>query len=118
MSYLNFNKFFLGGRISKKPELISSNGIVYVSFRVTVDRYEDGMKHTSTFNCVAHGKSKAEFIYRNFTVGSAIFITGHIESNGYINKRQELVEYFTVYVDDVSFVDPKPKNFDPDAEPG
>ena len=116
MANFNFNKVILGGRLTADPELKTTpNGIVVTSFSIAVNRRyskssEGQANQQSDFiNCVAW-RTQAEFITRYFKKGSAICVTGSLQTRSW-NDQQGNKRYATeVVVDEVNFVDSKGEN--------
>ena len=104
------NKVSLVGRLTHDPELRytqGSNSNVNASFSVAVNRRfknSDGNYDADFIRCVAFGKT-AEFIGNYFNRGSAIGITGHIQTGSYTNKDGQKIYTTDVVVEDAEFVE-------------
>lgn len=73
------NQITIMGRLTKNPELRTTNGGTSVcSFTVAVDR-DYGDKQTDFIECVAW-KNTGEFISRYFSKGHMIALTGKLQS--------------------------------------
>lgn len=113
MSSLNLNKVVLCGRLTADPELKQTpNGISVVSFTIAVNRRFQSKNDTQAsqqadFINVVAWRSTAEFISRYFRKGSAICVTGSIQSRTW-NDQQGQKRYATeVVIDEAMFVDSK-----------
>ena len=115
MSSLNLNKVVLCGRLTADPELKqTTSGIAVVSFTLAVNRRfqakgTDGApaQQQADFISVVAWRQTAEFISRYFKKGSALCITGSIQTRTW-QDAQGQKRYFTdVVVDEVNFVDSK-----------
>lgn len=106
MANLNFNKIFLGGRLTADPELKTlQTGTVICNFTIAVTRqFSKGEnKDTDFFNCIAFGKT-AELIQKYFVKGSSIFVTGSVQNRSYEKDGQKRYISETL-IDAVNFVD-------------
>lgn len=110
MSNLNFNRVTIGGRLTKKPELLSiSNSDHCVSnFCVAVTRASkvNGQPDADFFNCTAFNKT-AEFVNKFFDKGSSIMLEGRLQQRSYTNKDNQKVWTTEIIVSNVYFVDSK-----------
>lgn len=113
MSSLNLNKVVLCGRLTADPELKQTpNGISVVSFTIAVNRRFQSKNDTQAsqqadFINVVAWRSTAEFISRYFRKGSAICVTGSIQTRTW-NDQQGQKRYATeVVIDEAMFVDSK-----------
>ena len=103
MSNLNLNKVVLSGRLTSKPELkVTPSGINVCSFSIAIKRR--GAEESDFVNCQAWRKT-AEFISQYFDKGSAICVTGSIQTRSW-NDNNGNKRYATeVVVDEAMFVD-------------
>ena len=103
MSSLNLNKVVLSGRLTSKPELkVTPSGINVCSFSIAIKRR--GAEESDFINCQAWRKT-AEFISQYFDKGSAICVTGSIQTRSW-NDNNGNKRYATeVVVDEAMFVD-------------
>ncbi len=115
MSNLNLNKVILGGRLTADPELKQTpSGIPVVSFGLAVNRrYQpknaDGtpaQPQVDFINIVAW-RQTAEFISRYFRKGSAICITGSIQTRSWQDSQGQKRYATEVVADEAMFVDSK-----------
>ena len=114
MSSLNLNKVILCGRMTADPELKQTqSGIAVVSFTLAVNRrYQskstDGAQaQQADFITVVAWRQTAEFISRYFRKGSALCITGSIQTRSW-QDQQGQKRYATEGVaDEAMFVDSK-----------
>ena len=86
MSSLNLNKVILCGRLCADPELKQTqNSVSVVSFTLAVNRRYQSRNDTQSgpqadFISVVAWRQTAEFIARYFRKGSAICLTGSIQT--------------------------------------
>ncbi len=115
MSNLNLNKAILCGRLTADPELKqTASGIAVVSFGLAVNRrYQprnaDGtaaQPQVDFINIVAW-RQTAEFISRYFKKGSAICITGSIQTRTWQDSQGQKRYATEVVADEAMFVDSK-----------
>ena len=113
MSSLNLNKVVLCGRLTANPELNQSkNGIPVVSFTLAVNRRfqsrsgdNAAAKQADFINLVAW-RQAAEFICKYFKKGSALCVTGSIQTRSWEDPHSHQRRYATeVVVDEAMFVD-------------
>lgn len=126
MSSLNLNKVILCGRLTADPELKQTpNGISVVSFTVAVNRRYQSKADAQTaqqadfINAVAW-RTTAEFISRYFKKGSAICVTGSIQTRSWTDQQGQKRYATEVVVDEAMFVDskgdaPSSQPYTPDA---
>ena len=99
MSCLNLNKVVLAGRLTADPELKqTTSGISVVSFTIAVNRKYSKEQQT------------AEFISRYFKKGSAICITGAIQTRSWQDQQGQKRYATDVVADEAMFVDSKSDN--------
>ena len=112
MASLNLNKVILAGHLTATPELRTTpNGLSVTSFSIAVNRRvsknadgQNAQNSVDFINLVAW-RNVAEFITRYFKKGSAICITGSIQTRTW-NDQQGNKRYATeVVVDEAFFVD-------------
>ena len=107
---LNLNKVVLAGRITADPELKqTTSGISVLSFTIAVNRgyvsknSEQGERQADFVNVVAW-RQTAEFISKYFRKGSAICVTGSIQTRSWEQQGQK--RYTTeVVADEAMFVE-------------
>ena len=107
MSNLNLNKVVLSGRLTADVELKQTqNGIAVATFTLAVNRraVQGKPQETDFINCQAW-RGTAEFVSRYFNKGSAICVTGSIQTRSW-NDNNGNKRYATeVVVDEAMFVD-------------
>lgn len=110
MSNLNFNRVIIGGRLVKKPELLSiqNSDNSVCNFTVAVSRANkvEGQADADFFNCTAFNKT-AEFLTKYFDKGSAIMVEGRLQQRSYINRDNQRVWTTETIVSNLYFVDSK-----------
>lgn len=112
MSNLNLNKVILCGRLTADPELKqTSNGIAVVSFSLAVNRRfasksgdNSANQQTDFINLVAW-RQTAEFISKYFKKGSALCVTGSIQTRSWTDQNGQKRYATDVVVDEAMFVD-------------
>ncbi len=115
MSSLNLNKVILCGRLTADPELKQTpSGVAVVSFTIAVNRrYQskgaDGApaQQQADFISVVAWRERAEFIARYFRKGSAICITGSIQTRTWQDQQGQKRYATEVVADEAMFVDSK-----------
>ena len=114
MSSLNLNKVVLCGRMTADPELKqTTSGIAVVSFTLAVNRrYQtknaDGAQaQQADFISVVAWRQTAEFISRYFRKGSALCITGSIQTRTWQDQQGQKRYATEVVADEAMFVDSK-----------
>ena len=114
MSSLNLNKVILGGRLTADPELKQTqSGTPVVSFSIAINRrYQsknaDGTQaQQADFINVVAWRQTAEFISRYFRRGSAICITGSIQTRSWQDQQGQKRYATEVVADEAMFVDSK-----------
>lgn len=109
MSSLNLNKVVLVGRLTADVELKqSTSGVAVCSFTLAVNRrYAKEGEQSTDFISVVAWRDRAEFITRYFRKGSAICITGSIQTRSWKDKQGNNRYSTEVVVDEAMFVDSK-----------
>ena len=114
MSSLNLNKVILCGRLTADPELKQTpSGIAVVSFSLAVNRRfqsksADGAQaQQADFINVVAWRQTAEFISRYFRKGSALCITGSIQTRSWQDQQGQKRYATEVVADEAMFVDSK-----------
>ena len=114
MSSLNLNKVILCGRLTADPELKqTTSGIAVVTFTLAVNRrYQskaaDGAQaQQADFINVVAWRQTAEFISRYFRKGSALCITGSIQTRSWQDQQGQKRYATEVVADEAMFVDSK-----------
>ena len=114
MSSLNLNKVILCGRLTADPELKQTpSGIAVVSFSLAVNRRfqsrgTDGAQaQQADFINVVAWRQTAEFISRYFGKGSALCITGSIQTRSWQDQQGQKRYATEVVADEAMFVDSK-----------
>lgn len=115
MSSLNLNKVVLVGRMTADPELKQTpSGIPVTTFTLAVNRRyqtknEDGaptQPQADFINCVAW-RQTAEFLCKYFRKGSAVCITGAIQTRSWTDQSNQKKYATEVIADEAMFVDSK-----------
>ena len=111
MASLNLNKVILAGHLTATPELRQTpNGVSVASFSIAVNRRmgkgADGQTQNAVdfFNLVAW-RNQAEFITRYFKKGSAICVTGSLQTRSWTDQQGNKRNATDIVVDEAFFVD-------------
>ena len=112
MSSLNLNKVILCGRLCADPELKQTqNNVSVVTVTLAVNRrYQSKDAQTGAqadFISVVAWRQTAEFIARYFRKGSAICVTGSIQTRTWQDAQGQKRYATEVVVDEAMFVDSK-----------
>ena len=105
------NKVILMGRLTRDPEIKSSQGeksTTIARYTLAVDRRfkRDNEQNADFIGCVAFGKS-AEFAEKYFRQGIKVVVTGRIQTGSYTNKDGQKVYTTDVVVEDQEFAESK-----------
>jgi len=124
---LNLNKVVLAGRMTADPELKqTASGISVLSFTIAVNRRfvsknnEQG-ENQADFISVVAWRQTAEFISKYFKKGSAICVTGSIQTRSWQDQQGQKRYATEVVADDASFVESRAsenagaQSYSPDA---
>lgn len=110
MSNLNLNKVVLAGRITADPELkLTPSKISVVSGSIAINRpvrvvNNERVAEVDFINFVAWRKT-AEFIAKYFKKGSAICVTGSVQSRMWKDNNGQKRYATEVVIDEAMFVD-------------
>lgn len=113
MASLNLNKVVLAGHLTATPELRRTpTGLSVTSFSIAINRRSSknaegaqNQQNVDFINIVAWN-TQAEFITRYFKKGSAICITGRLQTRNWTDQQTNTKRYATeVVVDEAYFVD-------------
>ena len=111
MSNLNLNKVVLAGRLTADPELKQTqSGVSVTSFSIAINRRyssrnnENAEQQTDFINLVAW-RQTAEFISKYFRKGSAICVTGSIQTRSWQDNQGQKRYSTEVVIDEAMFVD-------------
>ena len=126
MSSLNLNKVVLCGRLTADPELKQTqNGVPVVTFTLAVNRRfqsrtgDTAQAQQADFITLVAWRQTAEFISRFFKKGSALCVTGSIQSRSWQDQQGQRRYATEVVVDEAMFVDSRTENgtgaYTPDA---
>ena len=110
---LNLNKVVLAGRMTADPELKqTASGVSVLSFTIAVNRSyvskssEQGERQADFINVVAW-RSTAEFISKYFRKGSAICVTGSIQTRSWQDQQGQKRFATEIVADEAMFVESK-----------
>ena len=108
---LNLNKVVLAGRMTADPELKqTANGVSVLSFTIAVNRSyvskgnDQGERQADFINVVAW-RNTAEFISKYFRKGSAICVTGSIQTRSWQDQQGQRRYATEVVADEAAFVE-------------
>ncbi len=106
---LNLNKVILAGRLTRDPELRSTQtGTPMLSFTVAIDRNyvpQGQTERPSDFIYCIAWRQNAEFISKYFHKGSPICIEGNIQSRSFTDAQGQRRSSMEVVVDRANFVE-------------
>ena len=128
MSSLNLNKVVLCGRLTADPELKQTqSGIAVVTFTLAVNRRfqsrtaDQAQAQQADFISVVAWRQTAEFISKYFKKGSALCVTGSLQTRSWQDQQGNRRYSTEVVVDEAMFVDSRgetgaaPTGYTPDA---
>ncbi len=127
MSSLNLNKVVLCGRLTADPELKQTgSGIAVVTFTLAVNRRfqsrsaDAAAAQQADFITVVAWRQTAEFISKYFKKGSALCVTGSLQTRSWQDQQGNRRYATEVVVDEAMFVDSRneggaPASYTPDA---
>ena len=127
MSSLNLNKVVLCGRLTADPELKqTASGIAVVTFTLAVNRRfqarsaDAQQQQQADFITLVAWRQTAEFISKFFKKGSALCVTGSIQTRSWQDNQGQRRYATEVVVDEAMFVDSRNEGgaqggFAPDA---
>ena len=112
MSSLNLNKVVLCGRLTADPELKQTqNGVAVVTFTLAVNRRFQSRSadaaggQQADFISLVAWRQTAEFISKYFKKGSALCVTGSIQTRTWQDQQGQRRYATEVVVDEAMFVD-------------
>ena len=110
MSNLNLNKVVLAGRLTTDPELKQTpSGVSVVRVNLAINRRRrnsDANEQQQTdFITIVAWRQTAEFISKYFRKGSAICVTGSIQTRSWQDQQGQRRYATDVVIDDAMFVD-------------
>ena len=110
MSNLNLNKVVLAGRLTAEPELKQTpSGVSVVRVNLAINRRRRGAdqndQQQTDFITLVAWRQTAEFISKYFRKGSAMCVTGSIQTNSWTDQQGQKRYSTEVLVDDAMFVD-------------
>ena len=108
---LNLNKVVLAGRMTADPELKQTpSGVSVLSFTIAVNRSyvsknsDQGERQADFINVVAW-RNTAEFISKYFRKGSAICVSGSIQTRSWQDQQGQRRYATEIVADEAMFVD-------------
>ena len=110
MSCLNLNQVTLAGRITSDPELKTTpSGISVTTFSIAINRpkSKEAADRKTDFIPIVAWRKTAEFIAGHFRRGSAICISGNIQSRIWKDKNDQNRTSVEVVANTAMFVDGK-----------
>ena len=118
MSNLNLNKVVLAGRLTAEPELkqTMNTSVPVVRVNLAVNRRRgrnsDQKEQQTDFITIVAFRERAEFISKYFRKGSAICVTGSIQTSTWTDQQGQKHYSTEVVVDDAMFVDSRNESGD------
>ena len=117
MSSLNLNKVVLCGRLTADPELKQTqSGVAFTNFTLAVNRRfqsrtaDQQQAQQADFITVVAWRQTAEFISKYFKKGSALCVTGSLQSRSWQDPQGNRRYATEVVVEDAMFVDSRGEN--------
>ncbi len=112
---LNLNKVVLAGRITADPELKQTGtGVSVLSFTIAVNRSyvskNSEQERQADFINVVAWRNTAEFIAKYFRKGSAICVTGTIQTRRWQDQQGQTRYATEVIADEAMFVESRGDN--------
>jgi single-strand DNA-binding protein len=100
-----FNKILLMGRLTKDPELrTTQSGVTMCRFSIAVDRaYSKGQEKQTDFFDITAWRQTAEFVSKWFSKGKCILIEGKLQNNNYTDQNGVKHYQNVVIADSVAF---------------
>lgn len=101
---MNYSKAFLGGRLTRDPELRhSQGGMAIASLSVAVNEKRADKETVSFIDCTAFAKT-AENVHRFFKKGDPIFVEGRLKQDSWEAQDGSRRSKLVVYVDRFEFL--------------
>lgn len=109
MAALNLNRAIVAGHLTNDPELKQTpSGVSTTTIRVAVNRrYSKDGNNEADFITIVAWRQTAEFICRYFNKGSAICVTGAIQTRTWKDKDGGSRYAVEIVADEAMFVDGK-----------
>lgn len=100
-----FNRIILMGRLTKDPELkTTQSGVTMCRFSIAVDRaYSKGQEKQTDFFDITAWRQTAEFVSKYFSKGKCILIEGKLQNNNYTDQNGVKHYQNVVIADSVAF---------------
>ena len=100
-----FNKIILMGRLTKDPELkTTQSGVTMCRFSIAVDRaYSKGQEKQTDFFDITAWRQTAEFVSKYFSKGKCILIEGKLQNNNYTDQNGVKQYRNAIIADNVAF---------------
>lgn len=114
------NRVVVMGRLTKDPELRKTNSdTAFATFSLAVDntiKEADGTRATLFIDCRIFG-SQAESLVKYTRKGSKVAVDGSINQRNFVRQDGTKGKAIEIYVDSVTFLDPKPEADEEAKEP-
>lgn len=100
-----FNKIILMGRLTKDPELkTTQSGVTMCRFSIAVDRaYSNGQEKQTDFFDITAWRQTAEFVSKWFSKGKCILVEGKLQNNNYTDQNGVKQYRNAIIADNVAF---------------
>lgn len=104
-----FNKVILMGRLTRDPELrTSQSGVTLCRFSIAVDRrFKQGEEKKADFFNVVCFRQTAEFVSKYFSKGRCILVEGSVQNDNYTDNNGVQHYGVNIVADNVSFTGEK-----------
>ena len=113
------NRVIVMGRLTKDPELRKTNSdIALATFSLAVDnsvKEADGTRGTLFIDCRIFG-TQADNLVKFTRKGSRISVDGSLNQRNFIRQDGTKGKTIEIYVDSVTYLDPKPVSEEQEAE--
>lgn len=117
MANLNYNKVILGGRLTKDPELkTTQSGKAVAGFSMAVSKL--GEKGEAEFYDIVAWEKTGEFISKFFHKGSSILLEGRLSTREWTDKEGQKRKKVEVLAEHAYFVDSRSEGGDAGASMG
>ena len=107
-----FNRIILMGRLTKDPELkTTQSGVTMCRFSIAVDRaYSKGQEKQTDFFDITAWRQTAEFVSKYFSKGRVILVEGKLQNNNYTDQNGVKQYRNAIIAENVAFCGDKSGN--------
>jgi single-strand DNA-binding protein len=103
------NKIILMGRLTREPELrTTQSGVSVSTFTLAVERdFQRGEERQTDFIDIVAWRGTAEFVHKYFRKGQLVAVTGRLQSRKWEDKEGNKRVSFEVVAEEVHFAERK-----------